>query len=165
MGESAGASPVEVVIEDERWEAAGLEALAARVAIAGLLAAGREPSRHCLALLGCDDERIAGLNAGFRGKAKATNVLSWPAFAGVPPLPGEAREPLFLGDVAIAYDTCLREAEAAGISLGDHAAHLVLHGLMHLLGHDHIEEAEAEAMEEIERKALATLGIGDPYSR
>jgi probable rRNA maturation factor len=173
MAEAEGASLVDLVIEDARWEAGGFDAVAERAAAAVLVAVGRVPRRHELALLMCDDARIAVLNAEFRGKAVPTNVLSWPAFAGEPPEPGAgpsagpgARdEPLFLGDVAMAYETCAREAEAAGVPLGDHAAHLVIHGVLHLLGHDHVGAAEAEAMEDLETKTLATLGIADPYSR
>lgn len=160
MGE---ASPVELVIEDARWEGAGIAALAERAAVGALAAVGRDPARHELALLACDDARIAELNAGFRDRAAATNVLSWPAFEGVPPMP-EGEAPLFIGDVAIAWETCLREAGEAGVSLADHATHLVVHGVLHLLGHDHVEDAEAEAMEKIETKTLASLGIADPYS-
>jgi probable rRNA maturation factor len=158
---------VEVVIEDPRWAAAGIEAVAERAAGAALVAAGRDPELHEIGLLACDDARIAALNAEFRGKPAPTNVLSWPAFAGQAPeeppgLPGEG--PLFVGDLALAYETCLREAEAAGIPLADHVAHLVVHGVLHLLGHDHADDAEAEAMEDLETKALATLGVADPYS-
>jgi probable rRNA maturation factor len=150
------------VIEDPRWNDVGLEAIAERAARAALEAEGRDPDRHEVSLLGCDDARIAVLNGSFRGAAKATNVLSWPAFDDVVPDP-DPGEPLFLGDIAIAYDTCLREAEAAGITLADHTAHLVLHGVLHLLGHDHIEDDEAEAMEEIETNVLASMGIANPY--
>jgi probable rRNA maturation factor len=169
MAEAGGASLVDLVIEDARWEAGGFDAVAQRAATAVLVAVGRAPGRHELALLMCDDARIAVLNAEFRGKAVPTNVLSWPAFAGVPPEPGAGPdagdEPIFLGDVAMAYETCAREAAAAGVPLGEHAAHLVIHGVLHLLGHDHVGEEEAQAMEEIETKTLATLGIADPYSR
>lgn len=165
MDEAGEASPVELVFEDDRWKAAGLEPLAGRAVRAALTAAGRDPARHSLALLACDDARIAELNAEFRDRAAPTNVLSWPAFPDPPPLPDARGEPLFLGDIAIAYDTCAREAAAAGLSLGDHATHLVVHGLLHLLGHDHADDAEAEAMEAVETKTLATLGIADPYSR
>ena len=164
MGEpGGGASPVDLVIEDARWEEAGIAGLAARAAAAALAAVGRDPARHELALLACDDARIAELNAGFRDRTAATNVLSWPAFEGVPPMP-EGEAPLFIGDVAIAWETCLREAGEAGVTLADHATHLVVHGVLHLLGHDHVEDAEAEAMEKIETKTLASLGIADPYS-
>lgn len=155
---------VEVVVEDDRWQAAGIEAIAERAGRAALAAAGRDPDRHEIALLACDDARIAGLNASFRDKPQPTNVLSWPDFDGPVPDP-ETDEPLFLGDMAIAYDTCLREAEAAGIPLADHATHLVIHGTLHLLGHDHVDDAEAEAMEAIETNVLASMGIANPYSR
>lgn len=154
---------VEVVLEDDRWEAAGLEAVAERAARAVLAVVGRDPGRHEIALLGCDDARIAGLNATFRDKPQPTNVLSWPEFDGAVPEPGAAQ--LFLGDMAIAYESCVREAEAAGITLQDHAAHLVVHGVLHLLGHDHIDDAEAEAMEGLETNVLASMGIANPYSR
>jgi probable rRNA maturation factor len=105
---------------------------------------------------------MAGLNADFRGKPQPTNVLSWPDFDGPVPAPGTA--PLFLGNLALAYETCAREADEAAIPLADHAAHLVVHGVLHLLGYDHEEDAEAEAMEEIETKVLASMGIANPYS-
>ena len=158
---------VDIVIEDPRWSEAEIGAVAERAAAAALTASGRDPELHEIGLLACDDARIATLNAEFRGTPAATNVLSWPAFAGQAPeeppgLPGEG--PLFLGDLALAYDTCLREAEAAGVPLADHVAHLVVHGVLHLLGHDHGDDAEAEAMEDLETKALATLGVANPYS-
>jgi probable rRNA maturation factor len=161
------AEPVEVRLEDPRWGEAGIEAVAGRAARAALAAVGRDPELHEIGLLACDNARIAALNAEFRGKAAPTNVLSWPAFAGRAPeeppgLPGEG--PLFLGDLAIAYDTCLREAEAAGVPLADHVAHLVVHGVLHLVGHRHEDDAEAAAMEALEAKVLATLGVANPYS-
>ncbi|HMQ93416.1 MAG TPA: rRNA maturation RNase YbeY [Amaricoccus sp.] len=154
---------VDLVLEDPRWGEVGLEAVAERAARAALAETGRDPARHEVSLLACDDGRIAGLNEAFRGAAKPTNVLSWPAFEGAVPLP-MAGERVFLGDMALAFETCAREARAAGIPLADHAAHLVVHGLLHLLGHDHIDDTEAEAMEAIETKTLASLGIADPYS-
>jgi len=159
---------VELVVEDGRWEDVGIVAIAERAARAALLAMARDPGLHEIGLLACDDARIAVLNAEFRGKEVPTNVLSWPAFS--PPVPEEppglpGEGPLFIGDIALGYDTCAREAAEAGIPLGDHAAHLVVHATLHLLGHDHGEDAEAEAMEAIETKALASMGIADPYSR
>ena len=129
---------VEPVVEDPRWEAAGIVAVAERAARAALVAVARDPELHEIGLLACDDARIAVLNADFRGKAVPTNVLSWPAFDGPVPeeppgLPGEG--PLFIGDIALGYETCAREAAEAGIPLADHAAHLVVHGTLHLLGH------------------------------
>ena len=157
----AEATPlVEAVIEDPRWERAALEALAERAARATLETEGLDPSAYAISLLGCDDSRIAALNAGFRGKAAATNVLSWPAARADHPMPGE---PESLGDVALSYDTCAREAVEAGVSLDDHATHLVVHGVLHLLGRDHEEDTQADEMERLETKILASLGVGDPY--
>jgi probable rRNA maturation factor len=155
---------VETVVEEARWRSAGLEDIAERAARAALAEAGRDPDRHEISLLACDDARIASLNADFRQRPQPTNVLSWPAFD-APPQPGPDGERLSLGDLALAYETCAREAAAAGIPLGEHAAHLVVHGVLHLLGHDHDDDAEAEAMEAFETKALARLGLPNPYSR
>jgi probable rRNA maturation factor len=157
---------VEPVVEDPRWDAAGIPTVAERAARAVLDAVGRDPDQHEVGLLLCDDAKMVGLNRSFRGETSPTNVLSWPAFAGeVPVPPGEPGEgPLFLGDIALAYETCLAEAEAAGIALADHAAHLVVHGVLHLLGHDHAVDAEAAAMEDIETKVLASMGVANPYS-
>ena len=157
---------VEPVVEDERWEAAGIPAVAERAARAALAEVGRDPDQHEVGLLLCDDAKMAGLNGEFRGKAAPTNVLSWPAFPGEVPVPsGDPGEgPTFLGDIALGYETCLGEAGAAGIPLADHAAHLVVHGVLHLLGHGHALDAEADAMEAIETKVLASMGIANPYT-
>ena len=112
------------------------------------------------------DEEVHALNAEYRDKDRPTNVLSFPmvdpdllealATAGA----GEA----LLGDVVLAHGVCTREAAEKGVSVADHAAHLVVHGALHLLGYDHEEsETEAEAMEAAERRALLALGIADPY--
>lgn len=112
------------------------------------------------------DEEVRALNAAWRGKDKATNVLSFPMMetdqlaAAAAHAPGE----LLLGDIVLAHGVCAREAAAKGVAVRDHAAHLVVHGTLHLLGYDHEEgEDEAEAMERVERRALAILGIADPY--
>lgn len=158
---------IEALVEDERWAAAGIETIAERAARAALAAAGRDPEQHEIGILACDDARIAGLNAEFRDRNQPTNVLSWPAFAGTVPeppgLPGEG--PLFLGDLALGYETCAAEAAAAGLTLADHAAHLVVHGVLHLLGHDHEDDGEADAMEALETKILASMGVANPYER
>lgn len=157
---------VEVILEDPRWHEAGIEALSERAAHAALSGVGRDPERYEIALLACSDARIAGLNADFRGKPKPTNVLSWPDFDGPVPEPdadGEAR--LFLGDIAIAFETCRREAEEGAIPFDHHVTHLVVHGVLHLLGHDHESDAEAEEMEALETNVLASMGVPNPYSR
>lgn len=163
--EAGAGTPVDVVIEDDRWEASGLEAIAGRAVREALAAAGRDPERHEISVLGCDDARIATLNAAFRDKASPTNVLSWPAFGGAVPdadPDGEA-EPLFLGDLALAFETCTREAEASGRPFEAHVLHLVVHGVLHLLAYDHAEDAAAAEMEAFEAKILARLGVSDPY--
>jgi probable rRNA maturation factor len=155
---------VDLIIEDPRWQTLGLADLAERACGAALAeesVAGAE-----ISLLACDDARIAALNEAFRGKPAPTNVLSWPSeerAAGTPG--GQPRTPvdLELGDIAIAYDTCAREAAAAGRGLADHVAHLLVHGTLHLLGYDHIDEEDAALMEGIEVKVLGKLGISDPY--
>jgi probable rRNA maturation factor len=111
------------------------------------------------------DEMVRKLNAQWRGKDKPTNVLSFPMVEaeGLGSLP-EAEGELLLGDIALAAGVCAREARDKGIDPCSHAAHLIVHGTLHLLGHDHEEgEAEAEAMEAVEQRALARLGIADPY--
>lgn len=162
-----GAMPDEIatdcVIEDDRWEEAGLEALAGRAVRAALTwhDIGGE-----VVVLGCDDARIAALNADFRGKPRATNVLSWPSVEHVPHAPGtrpDLPDCEELGDIAIAYETCLAEAAAQGKSLADHATHLLVHATLHLLGYDHENDPDAETMELAERAILETLDISDPY--
>jgi probable rRNA maturation factor len=98
------------------------------------------------------------LNRTWRGKDKPTNVLSFPA----PEQPGAAG-PRHLGDIALAFETLARESEEESKELAHHFAHLIVHGVLHLLGYDHEVEAEAEIMEALEVKALARLGITDPY--
>lgn len=145
---------IEVEVEVDAWTTAlaDAEAIATRAAEAGLGAA-----RGLVAVLLTDDETVRDLNARFRGKDTPTNVLSFPAA----PIPGV--EPPPLGDVVLAFETCAAEAMAQGKSLADHLSHLVVHGVLHLLGHDHDDEDEAEAMEAEERAILAGLGIDDPY--
>ncbi|MCJ8138773.1 rRNA maturation RNase YbeY [Falsirhodobacter halotolerans] len=160
---------VDTVIEDDRWEAFGLPALATRAAEATFATLGVHGVT--LALMGCDDAEIARLNGEFRDKAKPTNVLSWPSEdraagepGGLPDLSGgDDDDPDELGDIAIAWDTCMAEAEAQGKSPQDHVTHLVVHGILHLLGYDHETDADAELMEGTETRILATLHIKDPY--
>lgn len=106
------------------------------------------------------DVEVRRLNHRFRGLDKPTNVLSFPAANGQCSL-----APNSLGDIVIAYETTRREAEELGIPIADHAAHLVVHGVLHLLGHDHTTDAEAETMEAEERRILAAFDIADPYLR
>ncbi|TRW96677.1 rRNA maturation RNase YbeY [Paracoccus sp. M683] len=164
MPEPAAPASADTVIEDERWETAGLEDLADRAAAATLNWLGMAPAE--IVVMGCDDARIAGLNADFRGKPRATNVLSWPAVEHLPHAPG-ARPQLpdtdELGDIAIAFETCTAEAEAQGKPFADHVTHLLVHAILHLAGYDHENDADAETMEAAERSILSGLAIPDPY--
>lgn len=155
---------VDIVLEDDRWEDAGLPAMAERAARA--VGEWLELGEFQVVVMGCDDARIAALNAEFRGKPKPTNVLSWPAVEFGPRPPGEHPEiPEIeeLGDIAISYDTCRREAEAQKKPFADHATHLLVHAILHLAGYDHIVDEDAETMEDAERSILGKLGIPDPY--
>lgn len=165
-------NPADCVLEDERWQALGLATLANRAVTATLTALELPPSQYAICVLGCDDTRIARLNAEFRGKPVPTNVLSWPAEDLAPEaegeepwLPGEGdpADPLTLGDIALAWETCAREAEDAGKPIADHVTHLVVHGLLHCLGYDHVREGDAARMEGLEVRILASLGLPDPY--
>ncbi|NNM74405.1 rRNA maturation RNase YbeY [Enterovirga aerilata] len=151
---------LDVEIEAEAWSAiTGVEWLATRAAQAALAAArlGEDEDLEATLLL-TDDASVRELNRQWRGQDKPTNVLSFPAEMASPP-----GEPRHLGDIALAYETVAREAEAEGKPLPNHMAHLVVHGLLHLLGHDHETDPEAERMERAEVLALEALGIPDPY--
>jgi probable rRNA maturation factor len=119
-------------------------------------AAAAESKEGAVSLLLGDDHAIQALNRDFRGKDAPTNVLSFP-----PSVLGA--EPNFLGDIALAAETIVQEAEFQGKSFDNHAAHLVVHGFLHLLGYDHENDADAVKMESREREILASLGIDDPY--
>lgn len=136
-------------IEDDAWRPLRLQARLRRCVAAALAAAGVQGS---LTLLLTDDAALHALNKRFRDKDAPTNVLSFPAAGGA-----------YLGDIAIAHGVCAREAAQAGKLLADHAVHLAVHGTLHLAGYDHIDPAEADAMERLETQILAGLGIADPY--
>lgn len=163
---------VDVVIEHAPWEEAGLEQLAERAARIALEEVGLAPEGFLICVMGCDDARIAELNEDFRDKAKATNVLSWPSeerapeFAGDTPdlpEPGDEDDPEELGDIAIAWGVCQAEAAEQDKPFDAHVTHLIIHGVLHLLGYDHMTEEDAELMEGIEIRALARLGLENPY--
>lgn len=113
-----------------------------------------------LSLVFTDDAAIRTINAEWRGIDKPTNVLSFPAY---PVEPGDEPGPM-LGDIVIARETVLREAADLGKSMDDHLTHLLVHGFLHLFGYDHLDEDEAEEMESLETRILATLGLSDPYA-
>ncbi len=170
----AGEPLVDLVVEVPEWNKAlpELDAVARRAVELALAAVGLRADGYAVSLLACGDARIGELNAEFRGRPDATNVLSWPAFelrataeGAVPASPpqGERGSRLPLGDIAIALQTVTREAESAKLPLKNHVLHLILHGSLHLLGYDHERVGDAELMEGLERRALAEMGIPDPY--
>jgi probable rRNA maturation factor len=145
-----------VLVEDPAWTGLGdVEALAARAVAAAFT------GKPCtVSVLLTNDVEIRALNKEFRKKDKATNVLSFPASL-MPVPPGEMAH---LGDIVLAFETVAAEATSANKPLADHVTHLIVHGTLHLLGHDHEDDAEADKMEQKERDILATLGIADPYT-
>ncbi len=161
---------VDTVVEDERWGET-LPPLAERAARATLSELGLDPAAFAIVVMGCDDARIAALNTEFRGKPTPTNVLSWPSDeraaeipGTVPDLPdGDPADPEELGDIAIAWETCQREAQEQTKAMDDHVTHLLVHATLHLLGYDHEEEADAALMEATEIRVLAKLGVANPY--
>jgi len=156
---------VEVLLEDDRWEPFDLPGLATKAAGATLEELSLSGPFE-ISLLGCNDARIAALNSEFRGKPAPTNVLSWPAeylSAQAPGAAPEAPTDSELGDIALAFETVLREAQAEDRPPEHHILHLLVHGTLHLLGFDHEIDADAVLMERIEVAALARLGVPDPY--
>ena len=155
---------------DEEWDSstdwARLAEAAARAAIAESafpqLAEAARPVELSVVL--SSDEEIRALNAEWRGKDKPTNVLSFPmAEEEELEAAGDAGPELMLGDIILAHGVCASEAEEKAIPLQDHAAHLMVHGTLHLLGYDHMDDESAADMEAREIRALARIGIGDPY--
>jgi len=157
-------------IDIEDWPSGTWEALATRAASA---AGESEPllvsPRLLASLLFTSDAEVHSLNREWRGRDMPTNVLSFPMLergelSGLARSKADSGPPVMLGDIALAYETCAREAADKGVSLEHHAAHLIVHGLLHLAGHDHVDNDEqAEAMEACETAILAKLGIADPY--
>lgn len=156
---------VEVDIE-EPWPAGAWEDLADRSAAAvDEVAPELANPRLSASILFTSDDEVHELNRDWRERDKPTNVLSFPMIAR-PDLLKLAPEgpPELLGDIALAYETCAREAADKGIPVEDHAVHLIVHGLLHLAGYDHEQgDEQAEAMEGLEVKALALIGVADPY--
>lgn len=160
---------IEILTEDPRWLDADLTALAERACLATLAELALDADYE-VSLLACDDARVAELNTEFRGKPLPTNVLSWPseergatAPGMIPQLPDGAPHMLELGDIAIAFETCKREAAELNKAFADHVTHLLVHGTLHLLGFDHTCDPDAALMEGLETRILAKLGISDPY--
>ena len=153
---------IDVILATPRWTRA-LRTPAAIVRRAALAALDGTRGEVEMSVMLTTDAAVRDLNATYRGQDKPTNVLSFPVD---PPAQGRktVRGPKMLGDVAIAYGVLTREAKAEGKTLKNHLSHLVVHGVLHLLGYDHEGDADARTMERLETKLLARLGIADPYA-
>jgi probable rRNA maturation factor len=149
------AEAVDVIVAGAAWTRGlrTVRAVVRRAADAALAAVGPKKKPVQINVLLTSDQAVRKLNAAYRGKDKPTNVLSFPS--------GEAQ---FLGDIAVAYGVSAREAKAEGKTLSAHLSHLVIHGVLHLLGYDHGRDKDALTMENLERQILARLGIADPYA-
>lgn len=164
---AAGAEPLQrlqltIVEEDGDWSGFGSLEDAVRQAGAALVRHRRvnlEPGSEASIVLG-SDALLQRLNATYRGKDAPTNVLSFPHQK----LPGTAGDTVYLGDVVLAAETLRREACEHGVAPAHHLQHLVVHGLLHLIGYDHVTDAEATEMEGLETEILAAIGIADPYA-
>lgn len=157
---------VDVIIQDPQWGDELLE-LAEIASAATLSHVGLSPDVWEIAVLACNDAQIAELNAQFRGKSTATNVLSWPSQERGAQVEGQVPEPpngeSELGDIAIAYETCAKEARDGNKTLKNHTMHLIVHGILHLLGYDHERDGDGDLMEATEIAILAKLGVANPY--
>jgi probable rRNA maturation factor len=156
------APTIDIMLESPLWKAQrGVRTVLQRAI--GEAAAMAATSGGELAIVLTDDSAIRALNRDWRGKDQPTNVLSFPAPAPARTLPGKPGEVRLMGDIVIAYETVEREARAEQRPFAHHLAHLAVHGFLHLVGHDHVAEAEAEAMEALEIAVLARLDVPNPY--
>lgn len=152
---------IDITIHDQGWaDKESLEKLAAEAAEATFARLDLQDTASELSLVFTDDAEIRRLNAQWRNRDKATNVLSFPAF---PVRAGEKPGPM-LGDIILARETIEQEAGRQGKPLTHHLSHLIVHGLLHLLGYDHENDDDAEIMEALEREIVHTLAIPDPYA-
>ncbi len=149
------------------WEGLALRAVSAALDGAGFPGVAKgEGAQVEVSVRLSDDEEVQRLNRDYRGKDKPTNILSFPMLEPDAVAATLARDEmdLLLGDMALAFETTDREATEKGIPITDHVAHLLVHGTLHLLGHDHQDDPSADAMEALETRILAGLGIANPYA-
>ncbi len=159
--QASARAQIAVLVRSPLWRVPFLRpaARARRAALAALAACGSEDARGCaVTLFLSEDREMRALNDRWRGRDRPTNVLAFPSGARAP------GGRLMLGDVVLAFETIEREATSARTPLADHLSHLVVHGVLHLMGYDHAKPAEARAMEAEEVRVLAGLGIADPYA-
>ena len=156
---------IEISLRDSAWSTALPDAagVARRAAVAALEAAGDVPESVELGVVLADDSFVRTLNRTYRGQDRATDVLSFPIQEQPRDTQPLAEQPLVLGDVVLARETVQRDSASAGVGLADRVSHLVVHGVFHLLGHDHDEPAAERRMRALESRTLLALGLCDPY--
>jgi probable rRNA maturation factor len=159
---------VDLVMEDARWKPLNLLQIANAAFKETLSQLNLRSENFICCILACSSKKIKGLNAQFRGKNNSTNVLSFPSTPQIHDVSSMSKfesniDPFELGDIAIAYEVCKKEADVSNIDFEDHVYHLITHSVLHLLGYDHEEEENAAKMEKIEVQVLAKLGINNPY--
>ena len=159
---------VDLIMEDARWKTLNLLQVANAAFKETLSQLNLKSENFICCILACSDRKIRGLNAQFRGKNNPTNVLSFPStpetylIKSISKLESNV-EPFELGDIAIAYELCKKEADTSKIDFEHHLCHLIIHSVLHLLGYEHGEDTDAAKMEKIEVQILANLGITNPY--
>ncbi len=151
---------IDIIIDAPAWErTTDLLGLATRAVRESCNTSGAKLAPACeVAITFCDDAAIRALNAEWRKRDAATNVLSFPT-------PGPLEQKLLLGDIVIAYETVAREAAEQRKTFEDHTSHMIIHGFLHLIGYDHETPEEADVMEALERRIAAALGLSDPYEQ
>jgi probable rRNA maturation factor len=151
---------------DADWETRAGEAASAALALTPFAELAHAAPLVEIAVRLTDDAEVHRLNRDFRGKDKPTNVLSFPQVQAdlLECLSNSDDGEILLGDIVLARETCAHEAAEKGIGLADHVTHLIVHGTLHLVGYDHMDEVSAGAMEALEVKALASLGVANPYA-
>jgi probable rRNA maturation factor len=155
---------------EDPWTEDGWEAIAERTALSTISATPHAdlatiPATVEVSIRLTSDDEVQTLNRQYRQQDKPTNVLSFPMVQPdlIDALANTDDGEVLLGDIVLAYETCEREAQERGVPVDDHATHLIVHGVLHLLGYDHMTDADAEQMEAIERDVMASLGLHDPY--
>ena len=161
---------LEIIIRDKKWkyELPNIESICKISAGVAFEAVKKTEAMYEVALVLCDDDFITALNKRYRNIDSPTNILSFPSNSINPADTGFINEPemqtLMLGDIAIAREIVVHEARELEISLEDHLRHLIIHGLLHLLGYSHETDHDAIAMESLETSLLGEMGVGDPYA-
>lgn len=150
---------------DLDWDALALKAVTAAIIHSVNADYATQAATYEIAIKLTDDAEVQTLNASYRSKDKPTNVLSFPMVQSdlLEATANTDDGEVLLGDIVLASGVCAREAAEKGISIADHASHLIVHGTFHLLGYDHMVDTEADAMEALETRALASIGLADPY--